>query len=212
MSNRDDSAGEDCRELLQLFGRSPGYCALTRVNLPRACQEPGEAHGEGEAHRDCGCDREPHSLKLCNHCPQVSLLRHPSVGAIGLSGSSLGGAGPRANGHCRRNPLDLLAPGATAGVTFRSPARRGVPLLVLPVPSVPPAQRLSRSSCWAAGLSGCGMIPRDFLVERDRSVASVPAASAPLPCCRTALPSPVRHDRRCQTLASTDTVSRPLAA
>ena len=77
--DRDDSPCEDRRKLFQFFGRRPGYCALTRVNLLGCSKEPDDPHQERQAHQAYGCERGHQPLTLCDHCrtPFRYFLRDP---------------------------------------------------------------------------------------------------------------------------------------
>ena len=63
------SPRENCRKLLQLFGRSPRLRTLTRVDLPGFPKELEDTHHEREAQYGCSYGRGPNPLPLCNHWP-----------------------------------------------------------------------------------------------------------------------------------------------
>ena len=67
--DRDCSPRENCRKLLQLFGRSPRLRTLTRVDLPGVPKEPEDNHHEREAQYGYSYGRGPNPLPLCNHWP-----------------------------------------------------------------------------------------------------------------------------------------------
>ena len=73
MLNRDHFPRENCWKLLHLFGGSPGFRTLTRVNLPRVPEEPDDTHRQREAPCHYSSARQPNTRSPGSHWSHTAL-------------------------------------------------------------------------------------------------------------------------------------------